>query len=76
MATKPSGVSTTSLSFALPVNLLKVHSVSPCKLLMKMLNSIGSCIDTWGVPLMTGLQLDLVLMIHNSEPNALDNFHC
>lgn len=65
MATQPSGVSTTSLSFTLSVNLLKVHSVSPCKLLVKILNSIGFRIDTWGVPLMTGLQLDLVLLIHN-----------
>ena len=76
MTTQPSGVSTSSLRFALSVDLLKVHSVSPCKLLMKMLNSIGSRIDTWSVPLMTHLWLDLVLLIHDALSPTLDSFRC
>lgn len=46
-------------------------AVSPCKLLMELLNNIDSLIDSWGVSLMTGLQLDLVLLIHNALSSTL-----
>lgn len=70
IAAQPSDTSTTS-RFVLSVNLQKVHSVSPCKLLMEVLNNIGSHIDTWAVSLMTGLQLDLALLIHNALSSSL-----
>lgn len=75
MGMQPSVVSTT-LHCVLLVNFLKVHFVSPCKLLMKMVHSNGSCIDMGGVPLMTDFQLDLVLPIHNCLLNALEGYYC
>lgn len=37
-------------------NLLRVHSVSPLRLMKKMLNKIGHSIKSWGSPLATGSQ--------------------
>lgn len=70
IAAQLSEVSTAS-DFALSVNLLKGHSVPPCNLLMEVLNNIGSPIDPWGVSLMTGLQLDLVLLIYSALSSTL-----
>lgn len=47
-----------SFQFSIICNLLKVHSVSPFRLLMKELNKICPSIDPWGTPIVTGLQLD------------------
>ena len=52
------GVSTTASDFASSVSLLKVHSVSPVRLLMKNLNKTGFSIVPWSTPVVTGLQLD------------------
>ena len=39
-------------------NLLRVHSNSSSRLLMKKLNKTGPSTDPWGTPLVTGLLLD------------------
>jgi len=38
--------------------LLRVHSNSSSRSLMKKLNKTGPSTDPWGTPLVTGLQLD------------------
>ena len=58
MAAQPSGVSTTPPSFVSPANLLRVHSVLSFRLLKKRLNKTGTSTNLWGIPLVTGLQLD------------------
>lgn len=45
------------------VNLLRLHSVLSSRSLMKMWNSTGCSMDVWGTPLVTGFQLDFVLLI-------------
>jgi len=58
MAAQPSGVSTTPPSLVSPADLLRVHSNSSSRSLMKKLNKTGPSTDPWGTPLVTGLQLD------------------
>ena len=58
MAAQPSSVSTTPPSFVSSANLLRVHSNSSSRSLIKNLNKIGPNTDPWGTPLVTGLQLD------------------
>jgi len=55
MAAQPSGASTTPPSFVLLANLLRVHSNSSSRSLMKKLNKTGPSTDPWGTPLVTGL---------------------
>jgi len=55
------GVSTTPPSFVSSDKLLKVHSVPSSWYVMKKLKSVLYSIDPWGIPLVTGLQLDFVL---------------
>ena len=58
MAAQPSGVSTTPPSFVSSANLLRVHSNSASKSLMKKLNKTGPSTDPWWTALVTGLQVD------------------
>ena len=58
MAAQPAGVSTTPPSFVSSANVLRVHSNSSSRSLMKKLNKTGPSTDPWGTPLVTGLQLD------------------
>ena len=55
MAAQPSGVSSTLPSLVSSANLLRVHSNSSARSLMKKLNKTGPSIDPWGTPLVTGL---------------------
>ena len=56
MAAQPSGVSTTPPSLVSSANLLRVHSNSSSRSLMKKLNKTGPSTDPWGTPLVTGLE--------------------
>ena len=58
MAAQPAGVSTTPPSFVSSTNLLRVHSNSSSRSLMKKLNKTRLSTDPWGIPLVTSLQLD------------------
>jgi len=50
MAAQPAGVSTTPPSLVSPANLLRVHSNSSSRSLMKKLNKTGPSTDPWGTP--------------------------
>ena len=63
MAAQPSGVSATPRSLVSSAYFLRVHSVTTSRSVMKMLNSMRSGINCWGTPLVTGLQLDFMLLI-------------
>jgi len=63
MAAQLPGVSVLPPSLASSVNLLGVHSNTVARALTKMLNGTGPIIDPWGTPLVSGLQLDFVLLI-------------
>ena len=54
---QPFGVSVAPLSFVSSANLLRVHSAPS---LVKVLNSIGSSIDAWGMPPVSDLHLDFM----------------
>ena len=62
MAAQSSGVSTTPPSLVSSADLLRVHSNSSSRSLMKKLNKTGPSTDPWGTPLVTGLQLDTALL--------------
>ena len=53
MAAQPSGVSTPPPSLVSSANLLRVHSNSSSRSLMKKLNKTGPSTDPWGTPLVT-----------------------
>jgi len=59
MASYPSGMSTASLILASPANLVRVHSISLSRSLMKIFNSIGHSTDPWGTPLVSSVCLDI-----------------
>ena len=62
MAVQPSCVSPTA-SFVPSTDLLRVSSVLSSRSLMKMLNSIGPIIESWGISLLTGLWLDFIPLL-------------
>jgi len=53
IAAQPSHVSTTPPSSVSSANLLRVHSNSSSRSLMKKLNKTGPSTDPWGTPLLT-----------------------
>ena len=63
MVAQPFGVSTTPLSLVSSANLLRLHSNSSSRSLMKKLNKTGPSTDPWETPLVTGLQLDSALLM-------------
>ncbi|KAK4826847.1 hypothetical protein QYF61_011715 [Mycteria americana] len=63
MAARPSDVSATPPSFVSSRNLPRVCSAPSSRSLMKVLNNIGSSIDSYSTPLVTGLHLDFELLI-------------
>lgn len=60
MIATPSSVSATTSSLTSPANLQRAHSAPSSRLLMKMLNRVLRSIDSWGAPLLGGLQLDVM----------------
>lgn len=60
---QPSGLSTSPPSYASSANLLRVHSASSSRPLMKMSNKVSSSTDPCGTLLTTGLQLDFMLLV-------------
>lgn len=60
MGARPSGVSVPSPSFVSLTNLLRVHSASSSRSLMKMLIRIRPRIAPWAPLLVIGLQVDFV----------------
>jgi len=60
MAAQPSGVSTTPPSLVSSANLLRVHSNSSSRSLMKKLNKVGPSTDPWGTPLFIYLTLGYI----------------
>lgn len=63
IAVYPSDVSSTHPTLVQFVIMLRVYSVPPSNLLIKLLYCIGSSINTWGRQLVAGFQLDFVLPI-------------
>lgn len=55
----PSGVLTTKVNLVLFTNLLRLHSILSSETIMKTLNIFVLSIDPWGMPLVTGCQMDL-----------------
>lgn len=64
MATQSPSVSATHPTFVSSANLLKVHSAPPPMLLMKM-SVLTSVLVPWDTQLLTGLQLEFVLLTIN-----------
>jgi len=63
MAVLPSGALTTPPNYVSSANLLRVYSVWSSGSLTEILNSAGPAVDLCGILLVTGFQLDFVLLI-------------
>lgn len=65
MASHP--LSATPSSFGLSAKLLRVHAVTLSELLMKKLNSADLSINPWCTLLVTGLQINFILLITTQD---------
>lgn len=74
MATQPPSLSNTPPSFVSSANLWKVHDVPAPRSLMKMISSIGSSIYPFRTPLVTGQQLDFMLLITDLPAQDFSQF--
>lgn len=74
MAPHPSGLPTTRFTSAQFAALLSAHFVSFPRSFLKMLNNICASIDPWDTSLVTGLQLDFLLLMATFEPSSLASF--
>lgn len=75
----PSSVLTTKANLILSTNLLRLNFILSSKTLIKSLNSLVLSIDPWGMPLVTGCQMDLChwykLCNFSSPTNFLINYY-
>jgi len=62
MAIRPADVRATPPGFVLSANLLRVDSVTSFRSLKSVLNSAGPSIYPCGTPVVTGVQMDFVLL--------------